>query len=137
MAQLSHVGFTGALAPLRPARRNSIIANASAEGPQQGPPKPQSVSPASKSAKEIKLPKSGYFSLADPNAEIYSKATEPFDPRKKGGRWKNEFIWNTNWQVGPGKAADTSPHRMPACKPHPPITPMPFGAAPACPHARQ
>ena len=27
-------------------------------------------------------------------------STEPFDPRKKGGRYKNEFIWNTNWQVG-------------------------------------
>jgi len=41
----------------------------------------------------------GYFAMADPNQEIYSKATEPFDPRKKGGRYKNEFIWNTNWQV--------------------------------------
>ncbi|GAX83105.1 hypothetical protein CEUSTIGMA_g10531.t1 [Chlamydomonas eustigma] len=51
-----------------------------------------------KVAKEIKLPKTGYFSLADPTAEVYSKSTEPFDPRKKGGRYKNEFIWNTNWQ---------------------------------------
>ena len=29
---------------------------------------------------------------------MYSKAGEVFDPTKKGGRWKPEFIWNTNWQ---------------------------------------
>jgi hypothetical protein len=29
---------------------------------------------------------------------VYSKAGEVFDPTKKGGRWKPEFIWNTNWQ---------------------------------------
>lgn len=32
-------------------------------------------------------------------AQVYSKSTEPFDPSKKGGRYKSEFIWNTNWQV--------------------------------------
>jgi hypothetical protein len=29
---------------------------------------------------------------------VYSKAGEVFDPTKKGGRWKPEFIWQTNWQ---------------------------------------
>jgi hypothetical protein len=29
---------------------------------------------------------------------VYSKAGEKFDPQKKGGRYKPEFIWNTNWQ---------------------------------------
>eukprot|EP00775_Hariotina_reticulata_P001064 gene1064-1399_t len=44
------------------------------------------------------FPKSGLFSIADPNAEVYSKAGERFDPTKKGGRFKPEFIWQTNWQ---------------------------------------
>ena len=30
--------------------------------------------------------------------QVYSKAGDKFDPQKKGGRWKPEFIWNTNWQ---------------------------------------
>lgn len=84
-------------------------------------------------AKEIKMPKTGWLKMADPNqpvrpmqvsvsvawcslatpvthqscldhcrltvAQVYSKSTEPFDPSKKGGRYKSEFIWNTNWQV--------------------------------------
>jgi hypothetical protein len=29
---------------------------------------------------------------------VYSKAGERFDPQKKGGRFKPEFIWQTNWQ---------------------------------------
>lgn len=29
---------------------------------------------------------------------MYSKAGEQFDPTKKGGRFKPEFIWQTNWQ---------------------------------------
>ncbi|KAG1663822.1 hypothetical protein FOA52_013387 [Chlamydomonas sp. UWO 241] len=48
--------------------------------------------------RDITLPKTGYFSIADTEQEVYSKATERFDPAKKGGRYKNEFIWNTNWQ---------------------------------------
>lgn len=31
-------------------------------------------------------------------AQVYSKAGERFDPTKKGGRFKPEFIWQTNWQ---------------------------------------
>lgn len=30
--------------------------------------------------------------------QVYSKAGERFDPTKKGGRFKPEFIWQTNWQ---------------------------------------
>eukprot|EP00955_Chlamydomonas_euryale_P028627 301701-Chlamydomonas_euryale.AAC.1 len=30
--------------------------------------------------------------------QIYSKATQRFDPKNKGGRYQSEFIWNTNWQ---------------------------------------
>jgi DNA invertase Pin-like site-specific DNA recombinase len=30
--------------------------------------------------------------------QVYSKAGERFDPQKKGGRFKPEFIWQTNWQ---------------------------------------
>ncbi|GIL55622.1 hypothetical protein Vafri_11155 [Volvox africanus] len=48
---------------------------------------------------ELRLPKRGYFSLADTNAEVYSRAGEKFDPAKKGGRYKPEFIWNTDWQT--------------------------------------
>ncbi|GIL73195.1 hypothetical protein Vretimale_4637 [Volvox reticuliferus] len=48
---------------------------------------------------ELRLPKRGYFSLADTNAEVYSRAGEKFDPAKKGGRYKSEFIWNTDWQT--------------------------------------
>jgi hypothetical protein len=33
-----------------------------------------------------------------PPPQVYSKAGEVFDPTKKGGRWKPEFIWQTNWQ---------------------------------------
>lgn len=34
----------------------------------------------------------------DFHAQVYSKAGEVFDPTKKGGRFKPEFIWQTNWQ---------------------------------------
>eukprot|EP00198_Chlamydomonas_reinhardtii_P000902 XP_001690237.1 ATP synthase I-like protein [Chlamydomonas reinhardtii] len=47
----------------------------------------------------LKLPKIGYFSIADTKAEVYSRAGEKFDPAKKGGRYKPEFIWNTDWQT--------------------------------------
>eukprot|EP00879_Flechtneria_rotunda_P012121 GHRR01012658.1.p1 GENE.GHRR01012658.1~~GHRR01012658.1.p1 ORF type:complete len:362 (+),score=154.95 GHRR01012658.1:620-1705(+) len=30
--------------------------------------------------------------------QVYSKAGERFDPTKRGGRFKPEFIWQTNWQ---------------------------------------
>lgn len=48
-------------------------------------------------ADELKLPRSGYFSIADTKAEVYSKAGQVFDPRSTGGRYKSSFIWNTNW----------------------------------------
>ncbi|GLC43548.1 hypothetical protein PLESTB_001569200 [Pleodorina starrii] len=47
----------------------------------------------------LRLPKRGYFSIADTKAEVYSRAGEKFDPAKKGGRYKPEFIWNTDWQA--------------------------------------
>ena len=30
--------------------------------------------------------------------QIYGKATERFDPTKRGGRYKSDFIWNEKWQ---------------------------------------
>jgi hypothetical protein len=33
-----------------------------------------------------------------PLIQVYGKAGEVFDPTQKGGRYKPEFIWNTNWQ---------------------------------------
>lgn len=78
------------------------------------------------STKEIVLPKSAYFRLEDTSNEvriiregglaapprllfsscfiltiawqIYGKAKERFDPTKRGGRYKSDFIWNENWQ---------------------------------------
>ncbi|KAG2493998.1 hypothetical protein HYH03_007925 [Edaphochlamys debaryana] len=48
----------------------------------------------------LKLPKLGYFALADTKAEVYSRAgSEKFDPAKRGGRYQPEFIWNTDWQT--------------------------------------
>ncbi|GFR48266.1 hypothetical protein Agub_g10131 [Astrephomene gubernaculifera] len=47
----------------------------------------------------LSLPKRGYFSIADTKAEVYSRAGEKFDPAKKGGRYKPEFIWNTDWST--------------------------------------
>lgn len=45
------------------------------------------------------LPLKGYFSIADTSQEVYFKPGERFDPKKKPGRYKPEFIWNTNWQT--------------------------------------
>lgn len=53
---------------------------------------------ASQKAADLKLPARGLFALADPDAEVYSKAKEQFDPTKKPGRYQSDFIWNTNWQ---------------------------------------
>lgn len=48
--------------------------------------------------KPLNLPARGYFSIANTKADVYSKAGDTFDPRKKPGRYEPEFIWNTNWQ---------------------------------------
>jgi hypothetical protein len=45
-----------------------------------------------------RLPGKGYFAIADTNAEVYSKAGEKFDPTARPGRYKSDFIWNSNWQ---------------------------------------
>ncbi len=58
----------------------------------------QARAPSPDAVAKSKLPKTGYFSLADPTAEVYSRAGEAFDPTKRGGRFKPEFIWNTDWQ---------------------------------------
>ncbi|KAF6259329.1 hypothetical protein COO60DRAFT_1014852 [Scenedesmus sp. NREL 46B-D3] len=58
----------------------------------------QAQKDAARASQDREFPKTGLFSIADPNAEVYSKAGERFDPQKKGGRWKPEFIWQTNWQ---------------------------------------
>jgi len=47
---------------------------------------------------KARLPKTGYFALADPKAEVYSRAGSSFDPLKRGDRWKSDFIWNEDWQ---------------------------------------
>ncbi|BDA49541.1 probable ATP synthase protein I at C-terminar half [Coccomyxa sp. Obi] len=45
-------------------------------------------------------PKSGYFSDADPHAEVYSPlgGVEQTDYTKRGGRYTSDFIWNTKWK---------------------------------------
>jgi ATP synthase protein I len=74
-------------------RASSGDSNSTSSSGEQADPQ------AAKSADVTRaLPNKGYFSLADPNAEVYSKAGEKFDPTKKPGRYKPEFIWNTNWQ---------------------------------------
>eukprot|EP01023_Acetabularia_acetabulum_P017585 TRINITY_DN18804_c0_g2_i1.p1 TRINITY_DN18804_c0_g2~~TRINITY_DN18804_c0_g2_i1.p1 ORF type:complete len:369 (-),score=60.31 TRINITY_DN18804_c0_g2_i1:235-1341(-) len=47
-----------------------------------------------------KLPDSGYFSEADPKAEVYSplKGKQAGDITKRGDRYTSDFIWNLNWQ---------------------------------------
>ncbi|EFJ50401.1 hypothetical protein VOLCADRAFT_88973 [Volvox carteri f. nagariensis] len=57
------------------------------------------VGPSDAANGNLRLPKRGYFSIADTNAEVYSRAGDKFDPAKKGGRYKPEFIWNTDWQT--------------------------------------
>jgi len=45
------------------------------------------------------LPQSGYFAPADPNAAVIPfRPRGSGDPLKKGGRYDEEFIWNTKWQ---------------------------------------
>ena len=81
MTQLIHQSWTkGSRAPLsftghslRP-QQSCFIAHAEPPARSDSSKEP-SQSPQGQSVKEIKLPKSGYFSLADPKAEIYSKAT--------------------------------------------------------------
>lgn len=58
--------------------------------------RPDTPEPAKK--KVTAIPARGYFSIADTKAEVYSKAGDKFDPKKKPGRYEPEFIWNTNWQ---------------------------------------
>eukprot|EP01026_Neomeris_dumetosa_P004899 TRINITY_DN11336_c0_g1_i2.p1 TRINITY_DN11336_c0_g1~~TRINITY_DN11336_c0_g1_i2.p1 ORF type:complete len:372 (-),score=42.29 TRINITY_DN11336_c0_g1_i2:57-1172(-) len=47
-----------------------------------------------------RLPDSGYFSEADPNAEVYTpaKLKKVKDITQRGDRYTSDFIWNTNWQ---------------------------------------
>eukprot|EP01024_Parvocaulis_polyphysoides_P013472 TRINITY_DN15269_c0_g1_i2.p1 TRINITY_DN15269_c0_g1~~TRINITY_DN15269_c0_g1_i2.p1 ORF type:complete len:195 (-),score=30.22 TRINITY_DN15269_c0_g1_i2:369-953(-) len=47
-----------------------------------------------------RLPDSGYFSEADPKAEVYSplKGKQAGDITKRGDRYTSDFIWNINWQ---------------------------------------
>ncbi|KAL6765477.1 ATP synthase I-like protein [Haematococcus lacustris] len=48
--------------------------------------------------RDVALPRTGYFAIADTKQEVYGKAGEKFDPTKRGGRYQPEFIWNTEWQ---------------------------------------
>lgn len=84
----------------RPSRYwHTMVTRASSGDPNSTSSGEQGDQQAAKSADVTRaLPNKGYFSLADPNAEVYSKAGEKFDPTKKPGRYKPEFIWNTNWQ---------------------------------------
>lgn len=42
---------------------------------------------------------SGYFSQADPKAPVVAyRPRGSGDPLEKGGRYSEEFIWNTKWQ---------------------------------------
>lgn len=98
---------SGDAAPGQPIRSNNSeeISSLSADTPSSSDTsQPEARSPppppfgARRSvADELKLPRSGYFSIADTKAEVYSKAGTVFDPRDKGDRYKSSFIWNTNW----------------------------------------
>ncbi|GBF98334.1 hypothetical protein Rsub_11228 [Raphidocelis subcapitata] len=90
----------GLVRPQRPPRRPRATGDEDAAPAAAAPPPPPPAAAAPNAAQQanLPLPKRGYFSIADPNAEVYSKAGEQFDPEKKPGRWKPEFIWNTNWQ---------------------------------------
>ena len=45
------------------------------------------------------LSQSGYFAPADPSAPVVPfRPRGSGDPLKKGGRYEEEFLWNTNWQ---------------------------------------
>lgn len=46
-----------------------------------------------------KLPERGYFSDADPKAEVYpvKSGLGGGDVTKRGGRWESDFIWNKDW----------------------------------------
>ncbi|CAD7704835.1 unnamed protein product [Ostreobium quekettii] len=51
-----------------------------------------------------KLPQVGYFSEADPTAEVPPARRKPLDPSDRGGRFDPEFIWNTGWEQEPEEA---------------------------------
>ncbi|KAL4427151.1 hypothetical protein ABPG77_001155 [Micractinium sp. CCAP 211/92] len=46
-----------------------------------------------------KLPERGYFSEADPSAEVLpvKSGLGGGDVSKRGGRWESDFIWNKDW----------------------------------------
>ena len=104
---LPAAGTAQGWAPGQPPQQRSLLVvgatrpkpGRSAGGP---PPEPTPSDPAAASAaqeiKKLRLPKTGYLALANPKETVYTKGTEPFDPTKRGGRWKSDFIWNTNWQ---------------------------------------
>eukprot|EP00873_Tetraselmis_striata_P024417 jgi/Tetstr1/444681/TSEL_032529.t1 len=50
-------------------------------------------------APPVPLPEYGYFAQADTKAPVYAPLAgrESGDVTKRGGRWSNDFIWNTNW----------------------------------------
>ncbi|MEW5297050.1 MAG: hypothetical protein WDW38_007187 [Sanguina aurantia] len=80
-----------------PSQESQSASDPSPPTPSSPAPLPFSSSSRRSVADELKLPRSGYFSIADTNAEVYSKAGQVFDPRAKGDRYKSSFIWNTNW----------------------------------------
>lgn len=85
-------------APAAPTSSSPSQPSSSSNGSAPRTTTSSSASAAAARVNDPKLPARGYFAIADPNAEVYSKAGEKFDPTKKPGRYKSSFIWNTNWQ---------------------------------------
>uniref|UniRef100_A0A7S0RYR5 CGL160/ATPI domain-containing protein n=1 Tax=Chlamydomonas leiostraca TaxID=1034604 RepID=A0A7S0RYR5_9CHLO len=85
--------------PVRAAlSRRPKLTRAASEAGKEAQTEEQKNEPKTNPPPAVALPKTGYFALADTNKEVYSKAGEKFDPTKRGGRYKPEFIWNQDWQ---------------------------------------
>lgn len=111
LAPRAAAGAAGSDAQPSTSSSSSQPGDTPASNPKAGAASPPSNAPSSSTTpggggrrprpppkEELKLPTRGLFAIADTNAEVYSKAGEKFDPAKKGGRYKPEFIWNVKWQ---------------------------------------
>ncbi|CAG9464911.1 unnamed protein product [Pedinophyceae sp. YPF-701] len=83
------------MSPVRRALRCQAVGGRSRG---QGPRKPAERARPGRLPK-LKRPDNGYFAPVDPNLPVYTpKPRGSADPLKKGGRWDEEFIWNTKWE---------------------------------------
>lgn len=72
----------------------SVVCQARAPGPPPRGAPPRGVPSPGKQKIER-----GFFSEADPKAEVYPirSSLQNKDVTKRGGRYESDFIWNTNW----------------------------------------